>query len=127
MSEPWRGRLIVLRHGQSEWNAAGVFTGWANAHLTAHGEDEAGRAGALLAEAGMLPAFVHPRWRRAGRTASHAAYAVEFANVILACEQGHAHAQCHYAERRCCDVFHCPTLPIYAGQSLPHPDPERAI
>ena len=29
MSEPWRGRLIVLRHGQSEWNAAGVFTGWA--------------------------------------------------------------------------------------------------
>ena len=49
VSEPWRGRLIVLRHGQSEWNAAGVFTGW-RAHLTAHGEDEAGRAGALLAE-----------------------------------------------------------------------------
>jgi 2,3-bisphosphoglycerate-dependent phosphoglycerate mutase len=26
-------RLIVLRHGQSEWNAAGLFTGWENAHL----------------------------------------------------------------------------------------------
>jgi 2,3-bisphosphoglycerate-dependent phosphoglycerate mutase len=36
VTQPSLGRLIVLRHGQSEWNAAGVFTGWANAHLTAH-------------------------------------------------------------------------------------------
>jgi 2,3-bisphosphoglycerate-dependent phosphoglycerate mutase len=49
--------LVVLRHGQSEWNAAGVFTGWENAHLTAQGELEATRAGALLAEHGVLPAF----------------------------------------------------------------------
>jgi len=62
--KPWPGRLIVLRHGQSEWNAAGVFTGWANAHLTAHGEDEAARAGVLLAERGMLPAFVHTSLQR---------------------------------------------------------------
>jgi 2,3-bisphosphoglycerate-dependent phosphoglycerate mutase len=52
-------RLIVLRHGQSEWNAAGVFTGWANARLTACGEEEAGRAGTLLAELDVRPAFVH--------------------------------------------------------------------
>jgi 2,3-bisphosphoglycerate-dependent phosphoglycerate mutase len=52
-------RLVVLRHGQSEWNAAGVFTGWENARLTAHGELEATYAGALLAEHGMLPAFTH--------------------------------------------------------------------
>jgi 2,3-bisphosphoglycerate-dependent phosphoglycerate mutase len=52
-------RLVVLRHGQSEWNAAGVFTGWENAHLTAQGELEAARAGALLAEHGVLPAFAH--------------------------------------------------------------------
>ncbi len=38
-------RLILLRHGQSEWDAAGVFTGWENAHLTAHGAAEAARAG----------------------------------------------------------------------------------
>jgi len=57
MSVPYR--LVVLRHGQSEWNAAGVFTGWENAHLTAQGEREAARAGALLAEHGVLPAFAH--------------------------------------------------------------------
>jgi 2,3-bisphosphoglycerate-dependent phosphoglycerate mutase len=52
-------RLVVLRHGQSEWNAAGLFTGWENAHLTARGELEAARAGALLAEHSVLPAFAH--------------------------------------------------------------------
>ncbi len=46
-------RLVVLRHGQSEWNAAGLFTGWENAHLTAQGEREAARAGTLLAEHGV--------------------------------------------------------------------------
>ena len=63
-------RLVVLRHGQSEWNATGVFTGWENAHLTAQGELEATRAGALLAEHGMLPDFAHTSLlRRAIRTA----------------------------------------------------------
>jgi 2,3-bisphosphoglycerate-dependent phosphoglycerate mutase len=52
-------RLVLLRHGQSEWNAAGIFAGWENAHLTAHGEAEAARAGSMLAEHGVLPAFVH--------------------------------------------------------------------
>ena len=52
-------RLVLLRHGQSEWNAASIFTGWENAHLTAHGEAEAARAGSMLAEHGVLPAFVH--------------------------------------------------------------------
>ena len=59
MSRPAPYRLVVLRHGQSEWNAAGLFTGWENAHLTAHGELEAARAGTLLAEHGVLPAFAH--------------------------------------------------------------------
>jgi 2,3-bisphosphoglycerate-dependent phosphoglycerate mutase len=57
-------RLIVLRHGQSEWNAAGVFTGWENAHLTGQGELEAIHAGALLAEHGILPAFAHTSLQR---------------------------------------------------------------
>ncbi len=71
-------RLIVLRHGQSEWNAAGVFTGWANAHLTANGEDEATRAGAMLTEHGVLPAFVHTSLqRRTIRTAELALAAAD--------------------------------------------------
>jgi len=57
-------RLVVLRHGQSEWNAAGVFTGWENARLTARGELEATHAGALLAEHGVLPAFAHTSLQR---------------------------------------------------------------
>jgi 2,3-bisphosphoglycerate-dependent phosphoglycerate mutase len=59
MNRPAPYRLVVLRHGQSEWNAAGLFTGWENAHLTAHGELEATRAGMLLVEHGVLPAFAH--------------------------------------------------------------------
>jgi 2,3-bisphosphoglycerate-dependent phosphoglycerate mutase len=63
-------RLVVLRHGQSEWNAAGVFTGWENAHLTAQGELEATHAGALLAVHGVLPDVAHTSLlRRAIRTA----------------------------------------------------------
>ena len=57
-------RLILLRHGQSESNAAGIFTGWENAHLTAAGEEEAIRAGSLLAEHGALPACVHTSLQR---------------------------------------------------------------
>jgi 2,3-bisphosphoglycerate-dependent phosphoglycerate mutase len=63
-------RLVVLRHGQSEWNAAGLFAGWENAHLTARGELEAAQAGALLAEHGVLPDFAHTSLlRRTIRTA----------------------------------------------------------
>jgi 2,3-bisphosphoglycerate-dependent phosphoglycerate mutase len=57
-------RLVLVRHGQSEWNAAGVFTGWENPGLTARGELEAARAGALLAEHGMLPAFAYTSLQR---------------------------------------------------------------
>ena len=57
-------RLVVLRHGQSEWNAAGIFTGWENAYLTATGEEEATRAGSLLAEYGIFPAFAHTSLQR---------------------------------------------------------------
>jgi 2,3-bisphosphoglycerate-dependent phosphoglycerate mutase len=74
----WPYRLIVLRHGQSEWNAAGVFTGWANAYLTGHGEDEAVRAGVLLATHGVRPAFAHTSLqRRTIRTADLALAAAD--------------------------------------------------
>ena len=57
-------RLVVLRHGQSEWNAAGLFAGWEDAHLTTQGELQAARAGSLLAEHGLLPDFVHTSLQR---------------------------------------------------------------
>jgi len=66
MSGPARGAcwLVVLRHGQSEWNVEGRFTGWVNVGLTAAGEAEAVRAGAMLAEHGLFPAFAHTSLQR---------------------------------------------------------------
>ena len=48
-------RLILVRHGQSQWNLENRFTGWWDVNLTAQGEAEASAAGALLAAKGMLP------------------------------------------------------------------------
>ena len=73
-----RVHLVLLRHGQSEWNAAGIFTGWENAHLTAVGEEEATRAGTLLAEHGLYPAIAHTSLqRRTIRTADLALAAAD--------------------------------------------------
>ncbi|HEY4866048.1 MAG TPA: phosphoglyceromutase [Candidatus Dormibacteraeota bacterium] len=67
---PSDARLLLLRHGESEWNALDRFTGWVDVGLTAKGEAEAGRAGELLTEAGLLPDVVHTSvLRRAIRTA----------------------------------------------------------
>ena len=51
--------LVLLRHGQSDWNAKNLFTGWWDADLTALGEAEARHGGELLAEAGLLPDVAH--------------------------------------------------------------------
>ncbi|PRI11632.1 phosphoglyceromutase [Leucobacter massiliensis] len=51
--------LILLRHGQSEWNQKNLFTGWVDVRLTEQGRSEAARAGELLAESGMLPDVLH--------------------------------------------------------------------
>lgn len=62
--------LVLLRHGESEWNAKNLFTGWVDVGLTAKGEAEAVRGGELLAERGLLPDIVHTSvLRRAIRTA----------------------------------------------------------
>ncbi len=53
MSAPYT--LILLRHGQSEWNKSNQFTGWVDVRLTDQGKAEAQRGGELLAEAGILP------------------------------------------------------------------------
>jgi 2,3-bisphosphoglycerate-dependent phosphoglycerate mutase len=51
--------LVLLRHGESDWNAKNLFTGWVDVPLTSKGSDEASRAGALLREAGILPDMLH--------------------------------------------------------------------
>ena len=51
--------LVLLRHGQSQWNLENRFTGWWDADLTPAGEQEAAGAGTLLADAGVLPDVVH--------------------------------------------------------------------
>ena len=67
---PEVGTLVLLRHGESEWNAKNLFTGWVDVDLTTKGEDEARRGGELLREHGLLPDVVHTSvLRRAIRTA----------------------------------------------------------
>ena len=56
--------LVLLRHGESEWNAKNLFTGWVDVALTDKGRAEAVRGGELLREAGVLPDVVHTSVQR---------------------------------------------------------------
>ncbi len=51
--------LILLRHGQSQWNLDNLFTGWTDVGLTDLGREEAVSAGKLMAEEGYLPTDLH--------------------------------------------------------------------
>ncbi len=51
--------LVLLRHGESEWNAKNLFTGWVDVSLNDKGRAEAARGGELLAAAGVLPEVLH--------------------------------------------------------------------
>ncbi len=51
--------LILLRHGQSQWNKTNQFTGWVDVRLTEQGQAEAARGGELLKESGILPDVLH--------------------------------------------------------------------
>jgi 2,3-bisphosphoglycerate-dependent phosphoglycerate mutase len=51
--------LVLLRHGESEWNAKGLFTGWVDVGLSETGAAEARRGGAMLADAGLRPDVLH--------------------------------------------------------------------
>jgi 2,3-bisphosphoglycerate-dependent phosphoglycerate mutase len=63
--------LVLLRHGESEWNALNLFTGWVDVHLTGKGVAEGRRAGELLAEQEVLPDVVYTSLlRRAINTAN---------------------------------------------------------
>jgi 2,3-bisphosphoglycerate-dependent phosphoglycerate mutase len=61
--------LILLRHGESEWNKKNLFTGWVDVDLSAAGEAEGRRGGELLVEHGLAPDVMHTSLlRRAIRT-----------------------------------------------------------
>ncbi|WGY02980.1 phosphoglyceromutase [Nocardioides sp. QY071] len=70
--------LVLLRHGESEWNAKNLFTGWVDVALTEKGRGEAVRGGELLAEAGILPDVVHTSLQR--RAINTAALALDAAD-----------------------------------------------
>ena len=46
-------KLVLLRHGESQWNLENRFTGWTNVDLTQKGEKEARKAGELLNQEGI--------------------------------------------------------------------------
>jgi len=56
---PMTSTLILLRHGESTWNATNQFTGWVDVPLSDKGTAEARRAGELLTTTGLLPDVVH--------------------------------------------------------------------
>lgn len=63
------GTLILVRHGESEWNLKNLFTGWRNPDLTEKGVREASEAGRMLKAAGLKPdLFYTSALTRAQRT-----------------------------------------------------------
>ena len=63
--------LVLLRHGQSDWNEKNLFTGWVDVPLTEKGKEEAIHGGELLKEADILPDVLHTSLlRRAIMTAN---------------------------------------------------------
>jgi len=70
--------LVLLRHGESEWNRKGLFTGWQDVDLSERGRAEATDGGRLLREAGVRPDVLHTSLqRRAIHTAQLALDALE--------------------------------------------------
>jgi 2,3-bisphosphoglycerate-dependent phosphoglycerate mutase len=67
--------LVLLRHGESEWNAKGLFTGWVDVGLSEQGVEEATTGGRLIADAHLRPDVVHT---------SVLKRAIQTANITLA-------------------------------------------
>jgi 2,3-bisphosphoglycerate-dependent phosphoglycerate mutase len=64
-------QLVLLRHGESEWNKLNLFTGWYDCDLTEAGRAEAGAAGTMMVDSGVAPDVLHTSVQvRAIRTAA---------------------------------------------------------
>ncbi len=73
-----KNRIILLRHGQSQWNLENRFTGWTDVELSEKGREEAREAGRAMKEAGLKPAFFFTSYlRRAIHTLQIAAAEME--------------------------------------------------
>ncbi|MGH8823064.1 MAG: phosphoglyceromutase [Jiangellaceae bacterium] len=71
-------RMVLLRHGESDWNAKNLFTGWVDVDLTDKGRAEAQTGGELIAGRDLLPDVLHTSvLRRAIRTAEISLHACE--------------------------------------------------
>ena len=69
--DPMTYTLVLLRHGESDWNAKNLFTGWVDVELNDQGRAEAVHGGELLRKKGVLPDVVHTSvLRRAITTAN---------------------------------------------------------
>ncbi|MBA8827177.1 2,3-bisphosphoglycerate-dependent phosphoglycerate mutase [Saccharopolyspora lacisalsi] len=68
------GTLVLLRHGESTWNAENLFTGWVDVPLSAKGREEVRRGGELIRDSGVLPDVVHTSLLRR---------AIDTANIAL--------------------------------------------
>lgn len=67
-------KLVLVRHGQSEWNEKNLFTGWVDVRLSEVGEKEAKRAGELIKEAGIQADILYT---------SKLSRAIQTANIAL--------------------------------------------
>ncbi|HEY0118595.1 MAG TPA: phosphoglyceromutase [Cellulomonas sp.] len=72
--------LVLLRHGESEWNAKNLFTGWVDVALSEKGVEEAKRGGRLLKDAGIAPDVLHTSLLR--RAITTANYALDVADLL---------------------------------------------
>ncbi len=73
-------QLILVRHGQSQWNLENRFTGWWDVDLTAQGEEEARAAGRLLADKGLLPTVAFTSFQTRAIKTLH--FALEAAGIL---------------------------------------------
>ena len=67
------GTLVLLRHGESEWNATNLFTGWVDVDLTEKGRAEAIRSGELITGHDLLPDVLYTSLLRRAITTAHLA------------------------------------------------------
>jgi len=65
--------LVLLRHGESDWNALNLFTGWVDVGLTEKGRAEAVRSGELMTEHNLLPDVLYTSLLRRAITTAHLA------------------------------------------------------
>jgi len=87
-------KLILLRHGQSQWNLENKFTGWKNVPLTPKGESEAKKAGELIKKHKIhIDTVFSSVLERANKTAEIALKKIDFINLwendklIMTCDK----------------------------------------